>query len=103
MHKPKCVAVRNISKEHRKLIKNWNLAKKEGSGGCKLCSSHIKPKVLVHGKINYKFVASKDSDKVHTAACSLVSNIYSNERVFFRTYKAVLKKGYTACRVCNPQ
>ncbi len=102
VHRPKCIAVRNVLKENRKLIKNWKAAEKEGYKGCKLCKPHIKPKVIVKNHVKYKFVGSKDSDKVHKASCLLVKNIDSKDRLFFRSYKAALQKKYTACRVCNP-
>ena len=102
VHRPKCIAVRHISKEHRKLIKNWATAKKEHYEGCKLCKPHIKPQVIVKGNIKYKFISSKISDKIHKASCNLTRNIETKDMVYFRTYKASLKKGYTACRVCNP-
>jgi uncharacterized membrane protein YgaE (UPF0421/DUF939 family) len=103
VHKPKCIAVRNVPKENRKLIKNWETAEKEGYSGCKLCSPHVKPTVIEKDNRKYRFVASKDSDKLHTADCKLIDNINKEEQVYFSTYKAALKKGYTACRVCNPQ
>jgi myosin heavy subunit len=103
VHRPKCITVRNIDKENRKLIKNWELAQKDGYKGCGLCKPHIKPKVIVKNKIKFKFVASKDSDKVHKAGCVITSKIERKDMEYFRTYKAALKKGFTACRVCNPE
>jgi hypothetical protein len=103
VHRPKCITVRNIDKENRKLIKNWEQAHKDGYKGCGLCKPHIKPKTIVKNKIKYKFVASKGSDKVHKAGCVLTSKIEKKEMEYFRTYKAALKKGFTACRVCNPE
>jgi methylphosphotriester-DNA--protein-cysteine methyltransferase len=98
VHRPKCIAVRNIPKDNRKLIANWKTAEKEGYRGCGLCRPHIMPKVVVMGSRKYKFVASKDSDKVHKLSCVLVKNI--KDKDLFTTYKQALKKGYTACRVC---
>ncbi|MFH1590776.1 MAG: hypothetical protein ABIC95_02510 [archaeon] len=103
VHRPKCIAVRNIPKDNRMLIKNWASAKKEGYTGCKLCNPHQEGKVVIRNDQKYKFVASKDSDKLHKASCLLVKRIDNKDRVLFKTYKSALKKGYTACRVCNPQ
>jgi len=103
VHRPKCISVRHITKEHRKLIKNWQTAQKQGYKGCKLCKPHVKPKFIVKGDVKYKFVASKSSDKAHKASCTLVRNMEVKDRDYFRTYKAALKKGYTACRVCIPE
>ncbi len=102
VHRPKCIAVRHVSKEHRKLVKNWKTAEKKGYKGCKLCKPHIKPKVVVKGRVKYRLVVSKISDKIHKVSCTLVRNIRPKDREYFRTYKAALKKGYTACRICNP-
>ena len=101
VHRPKCIAVRNIPKENRKLIKNWEDAQKEGYKGCGLCKPHIKPQVIINDNVEYKFVASKISDKVHKASCMQVKNINRKDRDYFKTYKAALKKGYTSCRICN--
>jgi len=101
VHKPKCIIVRNVPKENRKLMKNWKTAKKQGLKGCKLCKPHTKDTTVQNNHIQYKFVASKDSDKVHKASCLLVKNINRKEKIFFKNYKAALKKGYTSCRICN--
>ncbi len=101
VHKPKCIVVRNVPKESRKLIKNWQVAKKQGLKGCKLCKPHTKDSIIQNNHIKYKFVASKESDKIHAASCILVKNIAQKDRLFFKNYKAALKKGYTACRICN--
>lgn len=103
VHRPKCIAVRHLTKEKRKLIKNWKTAQKEGYVGCGLCKPHIKPVVIVKDKVKYKFVGSKGSDKAHKASCLLVKNISNKDREYFRTYRAAIKKKYTACRVCNPE
>ena len=103
VHRPKCMAVRNIPKENRKLIKNWKLAKKEGYKGCKLCKPHIKPAIIIKNGIKYKFIGTKTSDKVHKISCVLTKNIDKKEMIYFKTYKEAIKKKYTACRVCNPE
>ena len=103
VHRPHCIVVRNVPKENRKLVKNWGVAKKEGYKGCGLCKPHIKPKFILKNDIKYGFIASKASDKVHKASCTLVKRIATKDRDYFRSYKAALKKGYTACRVCNPE
>lgn len=103
VHRPKCISVRHILKESRKLIKNWEEAKKEGYKGCKLCKPHIKPIVIVKNNIKYNLITSKLSDKVHKLSCTLARNIENKDRIYFRNYRAALKKGYTACRVCNPE
>ncbi|MCF7859984.1 MAG: hypothetical protein K9N07_11800 [Candidatus Cloacimonetes bacterium] len=98
VHRPKCIAVRNIPKDNRKLIANWKTAQKDGYKGCGLCRPHIIPKVITKGNRKFRYVASKGSDKVHKLSCVLVKNI--KEKDLFSTYKQALKKGYTACRVC---
>jgi len=103
VHRPKCITIRNVPKDNRKLIKNWKAAEKEGYKGCKLCKPHIKPKVIVKGNVKYKFVGSRSSDKVHKVSCLLIKNIDNKDREYFRTYRAALKGKYTACRVCNPE
>ncbi len=102
VHVPRCIVVRNIPKESRKLVKDWKTAEKEGFKGCKLCKPHIKAKSITKDNVEYLFIASKSSDKIHKAACMLVKNIESKDRTYFKTYRAALKKGYTACRICNP-
>jgi len=101
VHKPKCIIVRNVPKESRKLIKNWKVAKKQGLKGCKLCKPHTKETKVQNNHVKYGFVASKESDKIHKASCLLVKNISKKDKVFFKNYKAALKKGYTSCRICN--
>lgn len=103
VHRPKCIAVRNVPKENRILIKNWKLAQKENYKGCGLCKPHIKSEVIVRKGVKFKFVGSKTSDKVHKASCVLIKKIDEKDRQYFRTYKVALKKKFTACRVCNPE
>ncbi|MBN1156433.1 hypothetical protein JXA85_02370 [Candidatus Woesearchaeota archaeon] len=102
VHRPKCIVVRNIPKESRKLVKDWKTAEKEKYRGCQLCKPHVKAKTVIKNDVEYLFVASKESDKVHKAACLLVKNIESKDKLYFKTYRQALKKGYTACRICNP-
>jgi hypothetical protein len=103
VHRPKCISVRNVTKENRKLIKNWKTAKKEGYKGCGLCKPHEKDEVIVRKGVKYKFLGAKDSDKVHKASCVLIKNIDEKDRKYFRSYRAAVKAKYTACRVCNPE
>jgi myosin heavy subunit len=105
VHRPTCIAVRNIPKESRKLIKNWKEAIKQGYKGCKLCSPDKKYKdnVLMKGSTKYRYIGSKGSDKFHKISCSLVKRIHPADKLYFKSYKQALNKGYTECRVCDPK
>ena len=48
------------------------------------------------------FVASKGSDKYHTADCGIVKNIKAENQLCFKTQDEAVKAGYTPCGICKP-
>lgn len=48
------------------------------------------------------FVASKNSDKYHTASCSVVKQIAKENQVTYKTPGEALKAGLKPCQKCNP-
>jgi len=49
-----------------------------------------------------KFVASKGSDKFHTADCPIGKNIKAENKVSFDTAQDAVKAGYKPCQKCDP-
>lgn len=103
VHRPACIAVRTISKENRRLIPNWKEAKAEGYKGCKLCKPHEENDYVIRDGVKYRFVVSRDSDKIHKTNCTVLKSISDSDKVYLKSYKSAVKKGYTPCRVCNPK
>ncbi len=103
VHRPACIAVRNISKDNRKLIPSWKEAKAQNYKGCKLCKPYIENDSIIREGVKYRFVVSRDSDKLHKTNCTVLRSIPDKDKQYFKTYKQGVKKGYTPCRVCNPK
>jgi hypothetical protein len=51
-----------------------------------------------------RFVAStkREGGSFHTVNCYIAHRIPQEDRIYFATREAALKKGYKPCRVCNP-
>jgi hypothetical protein len=103
VHRPACIAVRNISKENRKLIPSWKEAKKLDYKGCKLCKPYVENDFVMRNGSKFRFVVSRDSDKLHKTNCTVLKSIADKDKQYFKSYKQAVKKGYTPCRVCNPK
>lgn len=52
--------------------------------------------------LDYKYVASKRSDKYHYPHCEWAKKIKAENMVTFRTAKEARAAGYVPCKVCNP-
>lgn len=48
------------------------------------------------------FVASKSSNKYHTADCGIAKNIKTENQICFNTQEEAKKAGYAPCGVCKP-
>lgn len=52
--------------------------------------------------LDYKYVASRNSDKYHFPHCEWAKKIKTDNLVTFNTAKEARAAGYVPCKVCKP-